>query len=288
MIITKEHIRKAKDIDMRTLLATEGYSPSYETSTVVAYRSMLPGRFENVPSFMLSRKNNTWKDYGLDSQSHDTIDFVQKYKQVSFGEAVKYLLGDIPQAEPFDIPPKKTKPSVLLEDVRDIISSRVYSYISGRGISPHRARNILKEVVVSFPYGKNPSRHYLLVGHKNDSGGWDCRNNFFKTISVSPKDVTTIRGSGESYSVFEGIFDYLSALEYFDIDQFRGNVIILNSCAFAGAIAPFLSGKRVYSFTDNDKSGQEVIDVFKAAGALVKDERHHYRGFNDFNDKLKP
>ena len=199
MNITKQHIQQAKDIDMRTLLATEGYSPSYETSTVVAYRSMLPGRFENVPSFMLSRKNNTWVDYGLDAKSHDTIDFIQHYKQKTFAESVEYLIGDIPQAEPFDPPPVKKRPSVQLDEVRDIISPRVYSYLQSRKLSPHRCRHILKEAVISFPYGKNPDRKYLLVGHPTDGGGWDLRNNFFKTISVSPKGISTIKGSNGSY-----------------------------------------------------------------------------------------
>ena len=286
-MITKEHIQKAKDKDMRTLLASHGYTPSYETSTVVAYKSMLPDRFESVPSFMLRRKDNKWMDYGYDNgKPHDTIDFITLYKGISFAEAVEYLIGDTVDINKFVAPPKKDKRSVQLEAVRDIISPWAYDYLSGRKISAHRARKILKEVDISFPYGQNPTRVYKLLGHYNDSSGLDLRNKFFKTVTVRPKDITTIKRANGSTSVFEGVIDYLAALEYFDIEQFRGDVIILNSCSFAGSIAPFFKGKKVYAFTDWDKSGQQVIDTLRENGVEVVDERHHYEGYNDFADLL--
>lgn len=285
-----DKIQQAKDVNLKTLLAELGYDFAFETPSIVAYKSMIPGRYENKPSFMIRKADNKWCDYGYDGgKPHDTIDFVRIYKGLAFREALDFLLGERTiSRKPFIPPPPKTRPSVQIEEVREIKSAKVYDYINKRGISPHRARYILKEFIITFPYGKNPERKHLLVGHYNDSGGADLRNNFFKTISVAPKNITTIKGVADKrVSLFEGVFDYLSALEYFKTEKFRHRVIILNSTAFVGSVATFLKGKRVYCFSDNDPSGDMVFDVLKTEGALVSDERSYYKEFNDFNDKLK-
>lgn len=272
---------------MKTLLAEHGYHPKRESATASAYISMLPGRHENHPSFMVFKKDNIWRDYGYDGgRAHDTITFIMLYHNLSYGKAVDYLVGSERDIRTFVEPPKQTEPSVRVERVEDLRTIEAYNYLRKRNISPHRARLYLKEVTVSFPYGKNPNRKYLLLAHKTDPGGWEGRNAFFKTISVSPKGITTIKGSGETYSIFEGVFDYLSLLEEFKLDRMRNTVIILNSCSFAGGIAPFMEGKKLYCYVDNDKAGDGVINVFREAGAIVYDERHHYPGYNDWNDKI--
>lgn len=279
-------LERAKQKSIKIVLSQLGYTPEYETGTIIAYKSMLPGRYENEASLFIRKSDNTCVDYGSKEKRMDVVNLISIYKGISTKEAMDFLLSDEIQRDAIFIPPPpRDKPSVIVEDIRDIISPSVYEYLSERKISPHIARSNVSEVDFSFPYGKNPARIYTGIGFKNDSGGWDLRNGFFK-IAVAPKNITTIKGTVDAYMLFEGFMNYLSALELSGVTSFKRTVIVLNSASFAGSIAPFLTGKRVHAYSDNDPTGTKVVQTLIEAGVDVVDERDNYSEYNDLNDKL--
>ena len=50
---------------------------------------------------------------------------------------------------------------------------------------------------------------YSAIGFKNNAGGYELRNEYFKGSS-SPKCVTYLDNKADKISVFEGFFDFLS------------------------------------------------------------------------------
>lgn len=53
------------------------------------------------------------------------------------------------------------------------------------------------------------------MGFKNDSEGYELRNEFFKGSS-SPKDITSFKNEGKKVAVFEGFFDFLSFISFLE------------------------------------------------------------------------
>jgi hypothetical protein len=55
------------------------------------------------------------------------------------------------------------------------------------------------------------NREYFAIGFKNDAGGYEIRNSYFKGSS-SPKEITTCNNGAKEAAVFEGFTDLLSFL----------------------------------------------------------------------------
>ena len=53
------------------------------------------------------------------------------------------------------------------------------------------------------------AKYTMAIGFKNDSGGYELRNPYFKGSS-SPKDITTFNNGAKEATVFEGFIDFLS------------------------------------------------------------------------------
>src|SRR5690606_10647385 len=81
---------------------------------------------------------------------------------------------------------------------------------------------------------------YYGIGFKNDSGGYEIRNPYFKASS-SPKDITTIRKNSKEAFVFEGFMDFLSFKAiYKNQPADNSDFVILNSVSFFGKARPFM------------------------------------------------
>ena len=142
----------------------------------------------------------------------------------------------------------------------------------------------LKEVY----YSQN-NKTYFSLAFKNDSGGYETRNPYFKGC-IGSKDITTIKGIDSSkLSIFEGFMDYFSVLEYQQIDGFKSDVIVLNSLANKSKIYDILNSikyNKIYLFLDNDQAGIEAKLEFFNINENCIDCSKIYKNFKDFNDFL--
>jgi hypothetical protein len=77
-------------------------------------------------------------------------------------------------------------------------------YLIHRRISLDVANKYCNEII----YGLN-GRQYYSIGFKNDAGGYELRNQYYKASS-SPKDIKTFDIGSKEAVVFEGFFDFLS------------------------------------------------------------------------------
>ena len=88
----------------------------------------------------------------------------------------------------------------------------------------------------------------------------------------------------KTVSIFEGMFDFLSCIEYCKRPP-RCTAIILNSVSNLSQAMPQLIGATtIYSYLDNDSAGQKATQKMRDAGLNVSDKSTIYKGFNDFNE----
>nr|WP_302579659.1 toprim domain-containing protein [Alistipes onderdonkii] len=129
-------------------------------------------------------------------------------------------------------------------------------------------------------------KSYFAVGFRNDAGGWELRNRYFK--GCTSKAPTTRRGDYPTCLVFEGFMDYLSFLTLKRNPNPPHNIAVLNSVTNLAKVVPFIaSHERVYAYLDNDEAGRKATAELKATCRNLSDQSVHYRPHNDLNDYLR-
>lgn len=211
---------------------------------------------------------------------------MQRVRGVDLQGALSILLGgDVPRVKREQVIREDEPPAITISYVGAIISPHLMVYLSERKILPIIAQRWLVELGISFTRGKHPDKVYRLLGWKNDSGGFEMRNRFFK-VSNSPKNITTIRRGTKEIALFEGWPDFLTALSVNNIEDTPMDTIVLNSLSFLPSIMSWLAGKKIYGYLDNDEAGDDAMAEMLVEGVDVIDCRGRYKGFKDFNEKI--
>jgi hypothetical protein len=277
--------KEARSWDMVSYLERLGFRPARVRYNDYWYRS--PLRDEKVPSFKINRKLNVWYDHGL-GKGGNLIDFAILYHNCSVGDWLTWVRENFSFQPPAlhkvvrnsENPESKIK--ILYE--RDLRSPALLQYLSDRKILCSIAREFCKELTYEL-YGKQ----YFAIGFRNDSGGFELRNLFFKGSS-SPKDFTLIRKGFDTITVFEGFFDFLSFLVFFSLRaQTRlTDYLILNSLSlFEKARTILESYENIRLYLDNDPAGDRLTDYALALSENYTDERKLYKPYKDLNRWLK-
>lgn len=129
---TGEEIALAKDTDMPELLS----SPGYRVRRVGSYYTTA-----EMDSLRI-RNRRTWFRYS-ESTGGDAIDFLRHFHNMSFSEAVGFLLEfngfsgcpPLPPPRPRAKPPPAEKPAFALPE-RNYDNQRARTYLLGRGVAP--------------------------------------------------------------------------------------------------------------------------------------------------------
>lgn len=273
---------QAKQSDMVSYLSTLGYEPSKIKGNDYWYLS--PIRAEKTPSFKVNRKLNVWYDHG-EGKGGSLIDFAILYHECTVADFLKILDGN-PSNGRQNINPSPVKevpePKIEILSEKKIFSSELLNYLNERKIDITIADAHCCEVIYRFN-----SENYFAIGFKNDKGGFELRNKYFKGCS-SPKGPTLIKNSADVLCVFEGFFDFLSYLTMTKImDVPAQDFLILNSLSFVESCMPVLadySGVRL--FVDNDNAGQKAALYLCSLDEKISDESKGYRNYKDLNDFL--
>lgn len=165
--------------------------------------------------------------------------------------------------------------------MRPLENPALLDYLMERGIDLDTARMHCSEV-----HYRVADKSYFAVGFRNDAGGWELRNRYFK--GCTSKAPTTRRGDYPTCLVFEGFMDYLSFLTLKRNPNPPHNIVVLNSVTNLIKVVPFIaSHERVYTYLDNDEAGRKATAELKAACCNLSDQSIHYRQYNDLNDYLR-
>ena len=302
------NIQQIKQISIRAYLAEQGLHPAKDNLRYGLYLS--PLREEHSPSFKVDYMQNLWYDFGLGTGG-SIIDLIMRLEQCDAGEAMRRLEQHIDgmQTSPLSSsgfsssrlgrailncsalapqcrfigknPVPQRPPSIIVERVQPLETSALLAYLTGRGIDLDTARAHCSEVHYHVA-----SKSYFAVGFRNDAGGWELRNRYFK--GCTSKAPTTRRGYYPTCLVFEGFMDYLSFLTLKRTPNPPHNIAVLNSVTNLAKAVPFIaSHERVYTYLDNDEAGRKATSELKAACRNISDQSVHYRPHNDLNDYLR-
>ena len=296
MQLHKLSLQEVKEMDMVDYLNSLGYHPQRFWGNDYWYLS--PLHEEHTPSFKVNRQLNCWYDHSL-GKGGNLIDFGVLFHHCSVKEVLKKINTSLSFHQP-----KKTalyspnddknivgsatkmaeQEGIKITCEKPITSPFLLSYLRSRNIPFSIAQKHLKEVHYELH-----NKPYYALGFRNDSGGYELRNKYFKGSS-SPKDVTTILNgnSKEKISVFEGFFSFLS---YLAIQEKNGlaltNFLVLNSLSlFHKNIEKMEQCPKVHLYLDNDTMGNEVTARAIQRSEKFTDERGLYKGFKDCNQWL--
>ncbi|MEO9022935.1 MAG: toprim domain-containing protein [Ginsengibacter sp.] len=271
---------QAKQKDLVDYLATLGYNPSKIKGNDYWYLS--PLRQEKTASFKINRKLNVWFDHGT-GKGGTLVDFGILYHNCTVRELLEKLRGNHSFHRPSIkmIVPEKSPIQIISE--KNLISLSLLRYIRQRHISDEVAKKYCGEVSFSLH-----DKTYSAVSFKNNKGGFELRNQWFKGSS-SPKAITTIGNGSKKLAVFEGFFDFLS---YKSIQQNQTssevNFLVLNSTSFFEKSRLYMeSHDQILLFLDRDKTGQKFTEMALSWNKKYTNESHLYQGSNDLNEWLQ-
>lgn len=109
-----------------------------------------------------------------------------------------------------------------------IRSPSLLQYLDARCIDHNVAGRFLKEV--RYRPREKLAEFYALGWPSGE--GFDIRSSAFKGFAGQGKDISRLGlADGKSLSIFEGFFDFLAFLTYYDISDFRNSAIVMNSTA---------------------------------------------------------
>ena len=272
-------LQQAKEMDMVDYLSKLGNKPAKIRNNDYWYLS--PLRDEKTPSFKANRKLNRWYDHGL-GKGGNLIDFAILHQNCTIGEFLQKLNGDFSFHQPIFHQPNELITGKKLNILHDfsISSFALLRYLEQRRIPINVADQFCREI----RYELN-DKIYYGIGFKNDSGGYEIRNPYFKTSS-SPKDITTIKNKAKEAVVFEGFFDFLSFIAiHKNQPATESNFVILNSVSFFEKARPFMEQhESIRLYLDRDSTGQNYSRYALSLSNKYKDESKLYEHYKDFND----
>jgi DNA primase len=277
-------IEEARQTDMVDYLSKLGYEPSKVRG--IDYWYLSPLREERTPSFKVNRKLNRWYDHGL-GKGGNIIDFAIIYNNCTVGEFLLQLSGNLSFQKLLVHHLDERAESDAESKIKIIQEKTLSSFYLLRYLHQRRLPIDLVECYCrEIKYELN-GKEYFGIGFKNNSGGYEIRNPYFKASS-SPKDITTFNNGAKEANVFEGFTDFLSFLT---IHQNQPSIptdfVILNSVSFFEKARPFMEEHEcIRLYLDRDTTGQNYSRYALSLSNKYKDESCLYQHYNDLNDWL--
>ena len=286
---------EANQIDLVNYLHYAGYRPKKISGNDYWYYS--PLRDENKPSFKVNKNKNVWYDHGL-GKGGKLVDFVMEFHHTSMSEALQKIVSFHGQKsfknhpenplfhqQEYGVFNNKEAGETAIKIIaakRTIQDLALCRYLVQRGIEKSVANRYCHEVHFT---NTNKEKIYRAIGFKNNAGGYELRNEFFKGSS-SPKWVTYIDNKSDRLTVFEGFFDFLSYQSmHQNQQQVLSGFLILNSLSFfERSLLLMEKCDSIHLYLDNDNAGRKCSKIAQKRSPKFKNESKLYRGYKDLND----
>ena len=262
-------IEKVKETPIADFLSRLGFHPVKKRGAVLWYHA--PYRGDKSPSFKLDTRKEKWFDFGM-GEGGDIFTLAGKLiPSNDFIRQAQYI------TETMNLPMPEIKGTEYLKNLPD--EEPQFSNVEVLPLGHYALRQYLAERAIPFEVASRyckelhydlHSKRYFAIGFPNDKGGYEVRNKFFKGC-VAPKGTTFIKAGnepGRECNVFEGFFDFLSAVTI-NQDAAEKDNLVLNT------------------YLDNDEAGRKAVQTLKdSLGEKVIDHTADYNGCKDFNEFL--
>ena len=245
-------VRQMREIPIADFLSAMGIQPQKQKGGLLWYNA--PYRTERTPSFKVDTNKNVWFDFEV-GKGGDIFDLAGEFigsDDFLLRAAFIAKSGACPLPV-LEQPQRSEKKEPAFEDiwVRPLQDAKLLGYLEERGINAHVAIPNCEEVRYRV-HGKR----YYAIGFRNDAGGLELRNRFFKGC-IPPKDISLKRNGSDVCAVFEGFMDYLSAMQ---LGIIASDWLVLNSVSNVEKAVKALQGyERIDCFLDNDDAGRRTF-----------------------------
>ncbi len=268
---------KARNIGIVRTLAKLGHFPTKQSEKEAWFLS--PFRSEIQASFKVSKRLNRWYDHG-EGIGGNVIDLVCRITKATVKEVLKILNEDGPsfsfQRQPIFKGRDENKIKVI--KIKELTHFALKDYMGSRNIKLGIALKLCKEVHYTFK-----GKKYFAIGLKNDSGGWELRNKYYKNSSA-PKDMTHIKNGNKKLIITEGMFDMMTLLEEYRNMENEYDFLILNSTAFIQKALEIIKDyDAIEIYLDNDFTGKKTARILMQQSNNCIDKSGLYRGYKDIN-----
>ena len=215
-------IEKIKETPIADFLSRLGFHPVKRRGAVLWYHA--PYRGDKSPSFKLDTRKEKWFDFGM-GEGGDMMNLPMP--EIKGTEYLKDLPDEEPQFSNVEVLP--------------LGHYALRQYLTERAIPFEVASRYCKELHYDLR-----NKRYFAIGFPNDKGGYEVRNKFFKGC-VAPKGTTFIKAgneSGRECNVFEGFFDFLSAVTINQDAAEKDNLVLNSTGTFTPTLIMTMQGKR--------------------------------------------
>lgn len=293
MKYSPEQKTKLKNTPITNYLHSIGIEPISISGGRLVYSC--PIKDEQTPSFMVHPATNKFKCFGCE-QKGDIFELVTQIEKLDFIATLDRLASINPDYIPYFsfIGQASSKSNIHtntsngleLINVKPLQSHEWQAYVIGRGIPLEVAEHYLNEVKY-----QNGRYIYDAVGFKTDNSGFAIRSpkgKGFKAF-IGQSFISTIYIAGSSkVNLFEGFFDYLSALTYHKLLKPSFTTVVLNSTANLKQTLGMLQvAKSINCYLDNDTSGRATLTRLQKLRLPVIDRSTVYHNFKDFNEMIQ-
>ena len=272
--------RQMREIPIADFLSAMGIQPSKQKGNALWYSA--PYRMERRPSFKVDINRNVWFDFGI-GKGGDIFDLAGEFiGSKDFLLRAAFIAKSSTCPLPIiERPQRNEEKEPIFEDiwVRPLQDSKLLGYLRERGIFADTVITNCEEVRYRV-HGKR----YYAIGFRNNVGGLELRNRFFKGC-IPPKDISLKRNGSEVCAVFEGFMDYLSAMQ---LGIIASDWLVLNSVSNVEKAVKVLQGyERIECFLDNDEAGRRTFQrLHDCLGDKVIDRSSLYAEHKDLNEFL--
>lgn len=312
-----------EQISLKDLIESTGRQAATANPTKGEYTYSAPYREDHDPSLKINIHTRKFIDFGQDDARGDVIQLARlimgngNASAVTVSEALQWLKrfsGREVTPAPAKAIQRPEKPASVASYEGDRyrlvkavpISAKTHpnnlAYITDiRKISLAVAARYLKAITYkdSAAPADDPLKGFRYgVGGENDSGGIEVRaaslHSNFKT-SLGPKDVSSFDGHPRATKgdIFEGRFDFLTALEIAGEVQNFNPTVVLNSGRLAARAAQIIRKRedwqhikewRIWQQNDDegDRSTQAFIEEM-GDGCTIHTLNHYWDSYDDLN-----
>lgn len=278
-------VQDIRNVPVEDYMQALGYAPVRKSANELLYHA--PYREDKRPSFRVNVAKGLWFDFGtgkggdifdLAGEIVGSGDFMTQARHIA-----DTLRSPLPMKENNMTLLKKETVHYKMEDVEfmPVSSLPLQYYLTKRKIPMDIALENCEEV----RYMAN-GKQYFSLAFKNVSGGYEIRNKFFKGC-IPPKDYSLIDNGSRHCNLFEGHFDYLSAVT---LGLTNGeDQLVLNSVSTLGRVLGKLGEyEQINCYLDHDNAGRRTVEILrKHFGDKVKDCSGLYKGEKDLNEYLQ-